>query len=54
MKTYLIDDHRRIFESIVARGPNSADATLRKHFEIGNEYRRRAAVGAIDKRKASR
>jgi len=47
MKTYLIDDHRRIFEAIVARGPNNADATLRKHFEIGNEYRRQAAVGTI-------
>jgi GntR family transcriptional regulator, transcriptional repressor for pyruvate dehydrogenase complex len=48
MKTYLIDDHRRIFEAIVARDPDRADATLRKHFEIGNEYRRRAIVGAID------
>ena len=49
MKTYLIDDHRRIFEAIVARDPDRADATLRKHFEIGNEYRRRAIVGETDK-----
>jgi DNA-binding GntR family transcriptional regulator len=48
MKTYLIDDHRRIFEAIVARDPDRADATLRKHFEIGNEYRRRAVVGDVD------
>src|SRR3954471_7513956 len=48
MKTYLIDDHRRIFEAIVARDPDRADATLRKHFEIGNEYRRRAIVGETD------
>ena len=54
MKTYLIKDHRRIFEAIVARGPDRADATLRKHFEIGNEYRRRALIGESDKRKASR
>jgi GntR family transcriptional regulator, transcriptional repressor for pyruvate dehydrogenase complex len=54
MKTYLIEDHRRVFEAIVARGPDRADATLRKHFEIGNEYRRRALVGESDKRKASR
>jgi GntR family transcriptional repressor for pyruvate dehydrogenase complex len=54
MKTYLIDDHRRIFEAIVARDPDRADATLRKHFEIGNEYRRRAVVGEADSRKASR
>jgi DNA-binding GntR family transcriptional regulator len=54
MKTYLIDDHRRIFEAIVARDPDRADAALRKHFEIGNEYRTRALVGKSDKRKASR
>ena len=43
MKTYLIDDHRRIFDAIIARDPERADATLRKHFAIGDEYRRRAA-----------
>jgi len=48
MKKYLIDDHRLIFEAVVARDPDRADATLRKHFEIGNEYRRRAIVGEID------
>ena len=54
MKTYLIDDHRRIFEAVVARDPERADATLRKHFEIGDEYRRRALVGEIDAHKATR
>jgi GntR family transcriptional regulator, transcriptional repressor for pyruvate dehydrogenase complex len=54
MKTYLIDDHRRIFEVVVARDPERADATLRKHFEIGDEYRRRAVVGEKEGRKASR
>ena len=49
MKTYLIDDHRRIFDAIIARDPERADATLRKHFAIGDEYRRRAVVGDIDK-----
>ena len=53
MKTYLIDDHRRIFEAVVARDPERADATLRKHFAIGDEYRRRAVVGDIDKSSAS-
>lgn len=48
MKTYLIEDHRRIFEALVARDPERADATLRKHFEIGDEYRRRAAIGEFD------
>ena len=54
MKTYLIDDHRRIFEAVVARDPERADATLRKHFEIGDEYRRRAVVGEKESRQASR
>jgi GntR family transcriptional regulator, transcriptional repressor for pyruvate dehydrogenase complex len=54
MKTYLIDDHRRIFDAIIARDPERADATLRKHFAIGDEYRRRAVVGDIDKTSASR
>ena len=53
MKHYLIDDHRRIFEAVVARDPDRADATLRKHFEIGNEYRRRAIVGETDSIMAS-
>ena len=48
MKTYLIDDHRRIFDAIIARDPDRADATLRKHFQIGDEYRRRAIVGDIE------
>jgi GntR family transcriptional regulator, transcriptional repressor for pyruvate dehydrogenase complex len=52
MKTYLIDDHRRIFEAIVARDAERADATLRKHFAIGDEYRRRAVVGEKDIRMA--
>lgn len=54
MKNYLIDDHRRIFEAVIARDPERADATLRKHFAIGDEYRRRAVVGDIDKTSASR
>lgn len=54
MKTYLIDDHKRIFEAVVARDPERADATLRKHFEIGDEYRRRAVIGEKESRKLSR
>ena len=38
---------------IVARNPDRADATLRKHFEIGNAYRRRAIVGEVDSIAAS-
>ncbi|KRQ97166.1 FadR/GntR family transcriptional regulator [Bradyrhizobium valentinum] len=54
MKTYLIDDHKRIFDAIVARDPERADTTLRRHFAIGDEYRRRAVVGQKDSRQISR
>ncbi|MGO4571120.1 FadR/GntR family transcriptional regulator [Microvirga sp. 2TAF3] len=45
LKKYLLEDHRRILEAIVARDEQRADDVLRKHFEIGNEHRRQAAVG---------
>jgi GntR family transcriptional repressor for pyruvate dehydrogenase complex len=54
MKTYLIDDHKRIFDAIVARDPERSDTTLRRHFAIGDEYRRRAVVGQKDSRQISR
>ena len=54
MKAYLIDDHKRIFDAIVARDPERADTTLRRHFAIGDEYRRRAVVGQKDSRQISR
>jgi len=53
MKEYLIEDHKRIFDAIVARDPERADATLRRHFAIGDEYRRRAVVGQKDSRQIS-
>jgi DNA-binding FadR family transcriptional regulator len=52
MKSYLIDDHRRIFDAIVARDPERADTALRRHFAIGDDYRRRAATGQIEPQKA--
>ena len=38
----------------VARDPERADAALRKHFAIGDEYRRRALTGESDSRKIAR
>jgi DNA-binding FadR family transcriptional regulator len=43
-RTYLINHHRRVFDSVVAREPNQADAILREHFAIGDEYRRRTVI----------
>ena len=50
MKDYLVSDHKRIFDVIVARDAERADQVLRKHFAIGNDYRRQAAVGAPPRR----
>lgn len=45
IRSYLIEDHRRIFQAVVARDPERADRVLREHFAIGDELRRKAAVG---------
>jgi DNA-binding FadR family transcriptional regulator len=52
MKTYLIEDHRRVFDAIVARDPERADNVLREHFAIGDDFRRRAAIGETERRSA--
>lgn len=49
MKSYLIDDHKRVFDTIVGRDPDRAEVTLRRHFAIGDEYRRRAITGEGDR-----
>ena len=40
----VVDDHRRIFNALLDRDQGKADEVLRKHFEIGSEYRRKAAA----------
>ncbi|MEA2727561.1 MAG: GntR family transcriptional regulator, transcriptional repressor for pyruvate dehydrogenase complex [Acetobacteraceae bacterium] len=47
IKRYVAEDHERIFEAVVARDEARADAILRKHFAIGDEYRHRAATSAV-------
>lgn len=42
LKSYLIEDHGRIFQAIMARDEDKADLVLRNHFRIGDEYRQRA------------
>ena len=48
IKDYVAQDHARVFRAIVARDPDRADETLRRHFEIGDEYRRKAAIAGHD------
>jgi GntR family transcriptional regulator, transcriptional repressor for pyruvate dehydrogenase complex len=44
LKVHLLEDHRRIFDTIAARDPEAADSVLRRHFAIGDEFRRKAAM----------
>ena len=44
IKEYLIADHRRIFEAVVAHDEEAADRLLRDHFSIGDNHRHKAAV----------
>jgi GntR family transcriptional repressor for pyruvate dehydrogenase complex len=44
IKEYLIADHRRIFDAVVAHDEEAADRLLRDHFSIGDNYRHKAAV----------
>ena len=44
LKEYLITDHRRIFEAVVARDEEAADRVLRDHFSIGDKYRQKTTV----------
>lgn len=46
-ESFLVDHHRSIYEAIVARQPAQADELLRRHFEIGGEFRRRAADAQV-------
>jgi GntR family transcriptional regulator, transcriptional repressor for pyruvate dehydrogenase complex len=53
MRTYLIEDHRRIFDAIAARDPSRADEVLREHFAIGDDFRRQAVfAGSMPARAA--
>lgn len=40
----LVDAHREVFLSIVAKDPEAADTRLREHFAIGDELRRKSLI----------
>jgi DNA-binding FadR family transcriptional regulator len=46
IKQYLIEDHRLIFQAVIGRDEENADQVLRRHFRIGDEYRREAEMAA--------
>lgn len=52
IRDYLVDAHREVFLSIVARQPDAAEARLREHFAIGDELRRKSYIAAYAKRAA--
>ena len=50
---YLVEAHREVFLSMIDRNPDAADAKLREHFAIGDEFRRRSLIAAFTKKPAS-
>jgi DNA-binding FadR family transcriptional regulator len=44
LKRHLVEDHARIVQALLSRDADRADAVLRQHFRIGDEYRRSAAA----------
>jgi DNA-binding FadR family transcriptional regulator len=52
IRNYLVDAHREVFLSIVGRKPDEAEARLREHFTIGDEYRRKSLIDQYRQQKA--
>jgi DNA-binding FadR family transcriptional regulator len=52
IRNYLVDAHREVFLSIVDRKPDEAEARLREHFTIGDEYRRKSLIDQYRQQKA--
>jgi DNA-binding FadR family transcriptional regulator len=52
IRNYLVDAHREVFLSIVDRKPDEAEARLREHFTIGDEYRRKSLIAEYRQLKA--
>lgn len=44
----LVEAHRQVFLSIVAKKPDEADERLREHFEIGAELRRKSLISIYE------
>jgi DNA-binding FadR family transcriptional regulator len=49
---YLVEAHREVFLSVLARDAAAADQRLRDHFAIGDELRRKSYIAAFTKRAA--
>lgn len=49
IRDYLVDAHREVYLSIVARDPDAAETRLREHFAIGDEFRRKSFMAAFAK-----
>lgn len=46
LDAYLVDHHRQILEAVIRRNEAEADDLLIKHFAIGSDLQRLAAIGA--------
>jgi DNA-binding FadR family transcriptional regulator len=49
IRDYLVEAHREVFLSILARDPEAAEGRLRDHFAIGDEFRRKSFIAVYSK-----
>lgn len=47
---YLVEAHREVYLSVLARDPDQAEDKLRQHFAIGDELRRKSYIAAFTKK----
>ena len=47
IRMYLIEDHKRLVQAVMDRHAERADRALRQHFAIGDEIRRKIAIGEM-------
>ena len=47
IRDYLVEAHREVYLSVLARDPDDAEHKLRQHFAIGDELRRKSYIAAF-------
>ncbi|KQW65265.1 FadR/GntR family transcriptional regulator [Ensifer sp. Root127] len=47
IRDYLVEAHREVYLSVLARDPDEAETKLRQHFAIGDKLRRKSYIAAF-------
>ena len=54
IQDYLVEAHREVYLSVLARDPDEAENKLRQHFAIGDELRRKSYIAAFTRKDLSK